>query len=49
MSAQVPYPGLDLELEAFLAMEEIKGCSKCAYVIPTYEIARDLDRSYTIE
>ena len=44
LSPQVPYPGLDLELEDFLAKEDVKSCPKCAYVMPTYEIARDSDR-----
>ena len=35
----VPTPGMDLELETFLEKEEKKNCSKCAYVIPTYEIS----------
>ena len=28
-----------LDLETFLEKEERKNCSKCAYVIPTYEIS----------
>lgn len=35
----VPTPGMDLELEKFLEKEERNNCSKCAYVIPTYEIS----------
>ena len=36
----VPTPGMDLQLETFLEkQEERNNCSKCAYVIPTYEIS----------
>lgn len=37
-------PGLDLQLESFLAKEEVQKCDKCAYVIPTYEIEKDFPR-----
>ena len=36
----VPTPGMDIQLETFLEKQEKKNnCSKCAYVIPTYEIS----------
>ena len=36
----VPTPGMDLQLETFLEKQDKKNnCSKCAYVIPTYEIS----------
>jgi len=36
----VPTPGMDLQLEAFIKkQEESNNCTKCAYVIPTYEIS----------
>ena len=36
----VPTPGMDLHLETFLEKEQKRSnCSKCAYVIPTYEIS----------
>ena len=36
----VPTPGMDLQLETFLEKEQKRSnCSKCAYVIPTYEIS----------
>ena len=35
---QVPAPGLDLQLEEFLATREAADCTKCAFVVPTYEI-----------
>ena len=35
----IPYPGLDLELDQFLASEEVSSCKLCAYVVPTYEIS----------
>ena len=35
---QVPAPGLDLQLEEFLATHEAADCTKCAFVVPTYEI-----------
>ena len=35
----VPTPGMDLQLETFIKkQEEMNNCTKCAYVIPTYEI-----------
>ena len=36
----VPTPNMDLQLEKFLEKQDKMGnCSKCAYVIPTYEIS----------
>jgi len=36
----VPTPGMDLQLETFIKkQEEMNNCTKCAYVIPTYEIS----------
>jgi len=36
----VPIPGMDLQLETFIKkQEEMNNCTKCAYVIPTYEIS----------
>ena len=36
----VPTPGMDLQLETFIKkQEEMSNCTKCAYVIPTYEIS----------
>merc|ERR1711970_1394695 len=36
----VPTPGMDLQLERFIKkQEERNNCTKCAYVIPTYEIS----------
>ena len=38
----VPSPGMAARLETFLARDQQLGnCSKCAFVIPTYEIASD--------
>lgn len=36
----VPTPGMDLQLEQFLKKDqEMNNCTKCAFVIPTYEIS----------
>ena len=36
----VPTPGMDLHLETFLQKDqETNNCTKCAFVIPTYEIS----------
>ena len=35
----VPTSGMDLQLETFLAKQEMYNCTKCAYVIPTYEVS----------
>ena len=36
----VPSPGMDLQLETFLQKDqETNNCTKCAFVIPTYEIS----------
>jgi len=36
----VPTPGMDTQLETFIKkQEERNNCTKCAYVIPTYEIS----------
>jgi len=36
----VPTPGMDMQLERFIKkQEERNNCTKCAYVIPTYEIS----------
>ena len=38
----VPTPGMDLHLETFLQRDqETNNCTKCAFVIPTYEISRN--------
>ena len=38
----VPTPGMDLQLETFLQKDqETNNCTKCAFVIPTYEISRN--------
>ena len=38
----VPTPGMDLHLETFLQRDqENNNCTKCAFVIPTYEISRN--------
>ena len=38
----VPSPGMAARLETFLARDQQLGnCTKCAFVIPTYEIASD--------
>jgi len=38
----IPNPGMDLQLETFLRRDqETNNCTKCAFVIPTYEIAID--------
>jgi len=38
----LPTPGMDMELEQFLQRQEERGnCSKCAYVVPTYEISNN--------
>jgi len=38
----VPTPGMDLLLESFLTKDqEYNNCTKCAFVIPTYEISVD--------
>ena len=39
----VPTPGMDLQLETFLRQDQINNnCTKCAFVIPTYEIAKEV-------
>ena len=41
----VPAPGMDMRLEAFLAKDqELGNCTKCAFVIPTYEISTEAQR-----
>jgi len=41
----VPTPGMDLRLETFLAKDqELGNCTKCAFVIPTYEISTEAGR-----
>merc|ERR1712004_823573 len=41
----VPAPGMDLRLETFLARDQKLGnCTKCAFVIPTYEISTEAQR-----
>jgi len=41
----VPTPGMDTRLETFLARDqELGNCTKCAFVIPTYEISREAAR-----
>jgi len=40
----VPAYGLDKKLEEFLALPSVQQCEKCAYVVPTYEIAKDSAR-----
>ena len=36
----VPIPGMDLELETFLQKDQqANNCTKCAFVVPTYEIS----------
>ena len=40
----VPAYGLDKKLEEFLALPSVQQCEKCAYVVPTYEIAKDSTR-----
>ena len=38
----VPTPGMDLQLETFLQKDqETNNCTKCAFVIPTYEISHN--------
>lgn len=38
----IPTPGMDMRLETFLRKDqETNNCTKCAFVIPTYEIASD--------
>ena len=41
IALQVPALGLDLQLEEFLATPEAANCTKCAFVVPTYEIKVD--------
>lgn len=41
----VPAPGMDMRLETFLAKDqELGNCTKCAFVIPTYEISTEAQR-----
>ena len=44
LAGQVPSPGMDLHLETFLSKPQVQQCDKCAYVVPTYEIAKDSPR-----
>jgi len=38
----VPIPSMDLQLESFLkTQDKLNNCTKCAYVIPTYEISNN--------
>jgi len=41
----VPTPGMDTRLETFLRKDQDQNnCTKCAFVIPTYEISKDVVR-----
>ena len=40
----IPSSDLNSGLEKFLAGEEQEKCKKCAYVVPVYEISRNMSR-----